>query len=83
MFVQMNGTDAVKLLRSDHFTLPIFGLTGSVMAEDINLFETSGVDYVFQKPLDINLFDEKLKQFFAADSKSSKSSSISKAEELT
>ena len=75
----MNGVDAVKLLRSDHYTLPIFGLTGSVMAEDINVFKSSGVDYVFQKPLDINLFDEKLKLFFAADCKSS---GVSKAVEV-
>lgn len=58
----MTGAAATATLRRTNFTLPIFGLTGSVMKEDVQFFMDSGADFIFEKPLDIDLFFSKLNE---------------------
>ena len=55
----MTGPEAAKVIRASR-DVPIFGLTGNVMKDDIDHFLASGADHVFEKPLDIMLFHAKL-----------------------
>jgi CheY-like chemotaxis protein len=52
----LNGPDATVALRDLGHTLPIIGLTGNVMQEDMQHFLDSGADIVMVKPLDIGEF---------------------------
>jgi CheY-like chemotaxis protein len=57
---QLTGPEATRIIRANHRTIPIFGLTGSVMKADVDEFVQSGADCVFEKPLEISLFDRKM-----------------------
>jgi CheY-like chemotaxis protein len=53
----MKGPEAVSLIRGLGFTkIPIFGLTGNVMPDDVRSFVEAGVDLVLEKPLVIGAF---------------------------
>ncbi|CAN0441590.1 unnamed protein product, partial [Ectocarpus fasciculatus] len=49
----MNGPDATAALRERGCRLPIYGLTGNVMADDVEYFLRSGADHVLAKPFQI------------------------------
>jgi CheY-like chemotaxis protein len=51
---RMNGPTAVKELRALGCHVPIIGLTGNVLPEDVELFISHGADAVLGKPLTIN-----------------------------
>ncbi len=57
---QMTGIEATKLLRLNGIKIPIFGVTGSVMNEDVEDFISSGADGVLSKPIDIDLLESKI-----------------------
>lgn len=53
----LNGPDATAALRSRGYPLlPIYGLTGNVMVEDIDHFLQSGANHVLGKPFQISEF---------------------------
>ncbi len=49
----MNGPTAIKTLRTLGFDLPIIGLTGNILQEDVDTFLTHGANAVVPKPLTI------------------------------
>lgn len=49
----LNGPDTTKALRDLGYCMPIFGLTGNVMQDDIQYFLSSGADHVLAKPLQV------------------------------
>jgi CheY-like chemotaxis protein len=50
----MNGPTATKIIRSMGFQqLIIFGVTGNVLPDDVNMFLSHGVDAVIGKPMNI------------------------------
>ena len=49
----MNGPSAAKALRDHGVTLPIIGLTGNVLKQDVEVFKDHGVNIVLPKPLTI------------------------------
>ena len=50
----LNGPATAKRLREFGCTIPIIGLTGNVLHEDVALFKASGADAVLNKPLTIS-----------------------------
>eukprot|EP00602_Paraphysomonas_sp_CaronLab_P005025 CAMPEP_0185031154 /NCGR_PEP_ID=MMETSP1103-20130426/18466_1 /TAXON_ID=36769 /ORGANISM="Paraphysomonas bandaiensis, Strain Caron Lab Isolate" /LENGTH=705 /DNA_ID=CAMNT_0027566579 /DNA_START=499 /DNA_END=2616 /DNA_ORIENTATION=- len=52
----MNGPDATRELRELGYTLPIIGLTGNVMIDDVHYFLNCGADQVLAKPFQIEQF---------------------------
>ena len=52
----LNGIQAIKLLRGINFNKIIIGITGSSNIE-LNEFNSCGADYIFSKPLDKNKID--------------------------
>eukprot|EP01039_Chlorochromonas_danica_P003477 gene3477-3809_t len=58
VMVNMNGPEAVELIRSMGYKGLIIGLTAKALSNDINIFLIHGVDAVFSKPLNWNLFVE-------------------------
>ena len=50
----MNGIDATKRLRAMNITIPIVGLTGNAMIDDIREFLNVGVNAVLTKPVQQN-----------------------------
>lgn len=57
----LNGPSATSILRGMGIVLPIIGLTGNVLPEDVDLFTKHGANAVLTKPLDL----EKLKVVLA------------------
>jgi CheY-like chemotaxis protein len=60
---RMNGPTAVKELKLRNVTCPIIGITGNVLAEDQNIFLTSGAYQVLTKPLSMTLLEEAFGKF--------------------
>lgn len=58
VMVNMNGPEAVQHIRSMGYKGLIIGLTAKALSNDINIFLIHGVDAVFSKPLNWNLFME-------------------------
>jgi CheY-like chemotaxis protein len=52
----LNGPDATRMIRELGYKGLIYGVTGNSLATDVAIFKSSGVDRVFIKPLDMNLF---------------------------
>ena len=50
---RLNGPDAIKVIRRLGYKNLVFGLTGSVAAEDIQTFLSAGVDKVLIKPVSL------------------------------
>ena len=48
---EMNGTDAVRIMRSNGFNRLIIGITGNIMDNDEVIFLNSGVDMICEKPI--------------------------------
>ena len=54
----MNGPEATREIRQMGFTkLPIIGVTGNVMADDVEYFMSCGATEVLPKPLDVHQFE--------------------------
>lgn len=47
----MNGPTATQRLRENGVVIPIIGVTGNVLADDVNFFLKNGADLVLAKPL--------------------------------
>lgn len=54
----MNGPTAVKLLRENGYTIPVIGLTGNLLQEEVDYFIESGANFVVSKPLTISRLNE-------------------------
>lgn len=55
----MTGPEATKEIRKlGYHSVSIIGVTGNVMKEDIDHFIACGADNVFEKPLNMDLFDQ-------------------------
>ena len=57
----MDGPTATRFIRALGYTAPIFGATGNMLSFDVEYFLENGVDKVFAKPLDMDLFNEAIK----------------------
>ncbi|KAJ1423895.1 hypothetical protein B484DRAFT_331506 [Ochromonadaceae sp. CCMP2298] len=55
---RMNGPTATKTLRDMGCDLPIVGVTGNVLADDLDFFMKHGLNYVLTKPLTAELLLE-------------------------
>ncbi|CAM9392814.1 unnamed protein product, partial [Ectocarpus fasciculatus] len=53
----MNGPQATAALRALGYRIPIYGLTGNVMVDDIEFFLHHGADQVLTKPFQISEFE--------------------------
>jgi CheY-like chemotaxis protein len=53
----LNGPDTVKELRKQGYTLPVIGVTGNVLQQDIDYFISCGANDVVSKPLKMNKLD--------------------------
>lgn len=58
----LNGPDATVELRKMGLKIPIYGLTGNVMVDDIEHFLISGADHVLSKPFQVGEFSAYLAQ---------------------
>jgi CheY-like chemotaxis protein len=47
----MNGPLAAKAMRDMHVDIPIIGVTGNVLPEDVAYFKGMGADIVLSKPV--------------------------------
>jgi CheY-like chemotaxis protein len=56
----MNGPSAAKLLRSLGCSVPIIGVTGNVLPDDIAYYKLMGANEVLAKPLNLNSFEHVL-----------------------
>jgi CheY-like chemotaxis protein len=54
----MDGPSAAKALRDQGITLPIIGLTGNVLEQDVRVFKAHGANAVLSKPLTIPVLAE-------------------------
>jgi CheY-like chemotaxis protein len=73
--LRMNGPEAVKRLRELGCRAPIFGLTGNVLPEDVQLFVSNGADAVLGKPLTITRLTDCLESLPTTHCSSSNSAS--------
>ncbi|CAM9128824.1 unnamed protein product [Ectocarpus fasciculatus] len=53
----MNGPNATAALRARGYRVPIYGLTGNVMVDDVEHFLRSGADHVLAKPFQVTEFN--------------------------
>eukprot|EP01032_Pedospumella_encystans_P039207 gene39207-biopygen16310 len=58
----MNGPTATGHLRAMGCTVPILGVTGNLLPDDINHFKAQGADQVFGKPLNLARFEEFMRE---------------------
>ena len=58
----MNGPTATKKLREMGCAVPVLGVTGNLLPEDIKYFKEHGADQVFGKPLNLTRFEEFLRE---------------------
>jgi CheY-like chemotaxis protein len=64
MMPNMNGPEATKAIRSLGYHGPIIGITGNMMASDVDYFMESGANVILPKPLSVpNLEDYLLGTF--------------------
>ena len=59
----LDGPKAASILRSNGYTLPIIGLTGNIMDDDIKYFIENGANVVFGKPTKRDKLNEILKNY--------------------
>jgi signal transduction histidine kinase/DNA-binding NarL/FixJ family response regulator len=58
----MNGPTAASRLRSLGYKLPIIGLTGNVLSDDVTNFIQHGADHVMFKPFNFDFFKQMIHQ---------------------
>lgn len=51
VMTKMDGPQATRSIRSLGYSGKIIAITGNVFKEDVDIFMTSGVDFVFPKPV--------------------------------
>jgi signal transduction histidine kinase/CheY-like chemotaxis protein len=73
--IDMNGSEAIKILRDAGYDGLVVGLTGSAMDEDLNTFCAAGVDYALPKPFIIDDFIHTMRNNFATQLVHSRSQS--------
>jgi CheY-like chemotaxis protein len=61
----MSGRESVRIIRDRGWTLPVFGVTGNVLAEDTMIFRSAGCDKIFFKPVDIKLLAKTIRKYLA------------------
>lgn len=55
----LNGPDATKILREKGYSnVTIIGVTGNVLADDINYFTSAGANRVLPKPVTLSLIED-------------------------
>jgi len=54
----MNGPSAAKALREMGCTVPVLGVTGNLLPEDVKYYKEQGANDVFGKPLNLARFEE-------------------------
>ena len=54
----MDGPSAAKAMREMGYRGPIIGVTGNVMAKDVETFEIQGADKVLFKPLQFKILQD-------------------------
>ena len=54
----MNGPTATGHLRAMGCTVPIIGVTGNMLPDDVNHFKAQGATEVMGKPLNLSRFQE-------------------------
>ncbi len=54
----MNGPTAAKVLRDMGCTVPVLGVTGNLLPEDVKYYKEQGANDVFGKPLNLARFEE-------------------------
>ena len=54
----MNGPTAAKILRNMGCTMPVLGVTGNLLPEDVQYYKDQGATDVFGKPLNLARFEE-------------------------
>ena len=55
----LNGPDATKILRENGYNdVTIIGVTGNVLADDINYFISAGANKVLPKPVNLALIED-------------------------
>ena len=52
----LNGPKAARYLRDQGYKIPIIGLTGNVLTDDVNDFLDHGADHVMFKPFNFESF---------------------------
>ena len=53
IMIAMHGPEAAQAMRAVGFAGLIIGVTGNVMADDMNQYMASGADYVLGKPVNL------------------------------
>jgi len=65
----MNGPTATALLRKLGCKVPIIGVTGNVLPDDIKYFKAQGATEVLGKPLNVSKFEEVMRQYESSKTK--------------
>ena len=63
----MCGPEAVRAIREMGFVGPIFGVTGNMLARDVDEFIAHGADVILGKPLKISILCNAIKDHFQDD----------------
>lgn len=71
---EMSGPDTSRALRASGHKLPIIGVTGNVLPDDIQCFMAAGANAVFPKPIILSTFLEACKDLVLNSSQDSESS---------
>ena len=50
----MNGPDACKIIRNTNKLIPIIGVSGNILDDDVSNFISSGANEVIGKPTKLN-----------------------------
>ena len=59
----MTGPEASKKIREMGYTIPIIGLTGNIMEDDIKYFKENGANEVLGKPTKKDKLNEMLNKY--------------------
>ena len=63
MMPEMDGVEAVKIIRESGYTSPIIALTANIIGGQAEIFLKSGFDGFISKPIDIHQLDSVLNKF--------------------
>jgi CheY-like chemotaxis protein len=66
MMPNMNGPEATRIIRSLGFHGLIIGITGNMMAADVDYFMAAGADIIFPKPLSVSSLEDYLLGVFSS-----------------
>jgi len=63
MLPELDGVTACKILRAHGLTLPIVGVTGNALQEDIDAFTQAGANRVMTKPVSVGRLAALIRQY--------------------